>query len=378
MTVFAGKNLIHTLIALVALSFGLRANAAELFEFSRPTRALGMGGVYLPFVSDTDAVFWNPAALARVKSLSWEVFDLGVGVNGKDALELWEIVQDDTCTGPSCYGDLYGKPLWIGYHGGTKIVVPRVGFTLFTSGYLSGTLHNPAFPSLNLTYLDDYGFAAGYGFPVIENLNGGLTVKRIHRRGGTEDISLSTVTSNDSSILDEFDRKGTGYGFDLGLQWLLPGTPQTIVSLHWQDVGSTAFIPDGDNGSPPRIKDNLSLGIGNEIDLPGMEIRTGFEYRHITLQGEQIGKKLHLGAEVSLPLIDLRVGLNQGYPTLGAGLDLFFLRIDAASYSEEVGIYPGQNPSQRYKVGLSMNFSVDADFGFTTVDGKKRKLKQRR
>lgn len=371
------RSAMWTAFLAMFLSSGVRG--AELFEYGRPTRALGMGGVYLPFVTPADATIWNPAVLGDTKVIAWEVFDVGLGVNGQDAMELAEIFQGDSCEGSSCYSELYGVPLWLGYHGGTKFAMPRVGAALFSSGYLSGTLHNPAFPSLNLTYLNDYIYMAAYGFPVMQNLTAGVAVKRIHRSGGTEDISLSTVTSGDSSIVDEFDKKGIGYGADLGIQWRLPGAiMDSIVALHWQDLGYTSFNALSDGGAPPPVRDNLSIAAGSELDWPGFDLRMGMEYRHALNTGEEIGKKIHLGAEVGLPLVDVRFGLNQGYPTIGGAIDLFFFRLDAASYTEETGVYPGQSPSHRYKIGLSMDMSFDADFKFTTDDGKKRKLKQRR
>ncbi|MBX2987477.1 MAG: hypothetical protein KF802_06240 [Bdellovibrionaceae bacterium] len=357
---------------------GAAARAAELFEFQRPVRALGMGGVYLPFVEDTDAVIWNPAVLGDNSALSWEVFNVGLGGNGDDVVDLYRQMQDSNCSGSACYNRFYGKPLWAGLGTASKFAMPRFGVTFFNSTTLQGILHNPAFPSLNLTYLSDTISAASYGFPLGPGLTFGTTFKRIARWGGTQDISLSTITSGGESVLDQFNQRGTAYGLDLGAQFKIPGPITTIFGVHWQDVGSTAFAPESGLTAPPRIKDNLSFGLGSELDLPGLDVRGGLEYRHITLQGEPIGKKLHVGAELGLPLVDLRVGLNQGYPTLGASMDLFFLKFDLARYTEETGVYPGQTPATRYKLELSCAFSIDADFNFSDKEGRRRKLKQRR
>jgi hypothetical protein len=52
--------------------------------------------------------------------------------------------------------------------------------------------------------------------------------------------------------------------------------------------------------------------------------------------------RLHFGTELTfLNFFDLRFGLNQGYFTLGTGLDLGFLEIQYAIYSQEYGRYPG-------------------------------------
>jgi hypothetical protein len=51
---------------ILQLLFGANLFAAELFEYNRPIRALGMGNVYLNFVRDTDAPTINPAALGLI------------------------------------------------------------------------------------------------------------------------------------------------------------------------------------------------------------------------------------------------------------------------------------------------------------------------
>ena len=54
------------------------------------------------------------------------------------------------------------------------------------------------------------------------------------------------------------------------------------------------------------------------------------------------GTRLHFGTELTfLRFFDLRFGINQGYFTLGTGLDLGFLEIQYALYSQEYGRDPG-------------------------------------
>ncbi len=52
--------------------------------------------------------------------------------------------------------------------------------------------------------------------------------------------------------------------------------------------------------------------------------------------------RLHMGTELTLlRFFDLRFGVNQGYFTLGTGLDLMFLDVQFALFSQEFGRYPG-------------------------------------
>ena len=54
---------------------------------------------------------------------------------------------------------------------------------------------------------------------------------------------------------------------------------------------------------------------------------------------EAVWTKLHAGAELKLfNFIALRGGLNKGWVSVGAGIDLLFLEIDAALFTEETEI----------------------------------------
>ena len=143
-------------------------------------------------------------------------------------------------------------------------------------------------------------------------------------------------------------------------------------------MGSTAFQQTGGATAPERQKDNLVLGMTVDGSIPFLGMAAGFEYRHISDTGEQIGKKLHLGAEVSLAMFDLRAGFYQGYTSYGLGLDLWLLQLDAAWYQIEKGVYPGQTPDERVQLGLMMNLEFDPNFSLVGAGGKKRRLKQRR
>jgi hypothetical protein len=50
----------------------------------------------------------------------------------------------------------------------------------------------------------------------------------------------------------------------------------------------------------------------------------------------------------------VRAGLNQGYTTLGAGLELPFARIDYAFFGSEQGRVPGQSASRHHRIQVSL------------------------
>jgi hypothetical protein len=243
-------------------------------------------------------------------------------------------------------------------------------------------LHNPSFPALNVTLINDYAIQMGGGIPLGPNLALGLAVKRVTRLGGTTTIGASSLTTVDSStITSALSNEGHGYGLDAGLAMRVESAAfNPTISLSWQDIGSTAFIVSKGDSAPERQKDNMTAAVTFGEDFMGFGLAAGLEYRHIMDQGTQIGQKIHLGTEISMPLLDFRAGFYQGYPTYGVGLDLWLLELEAATYTVEKGFYPGQSPEERIQVGIKFNLSFDPSFDLISVGAgkKKRKLKVRR
>ncbi|HQK09935.1 MAG TPA: hypothetical protein PLX63_07825, partial [Rectinema sp.] len=66
---------------------------------------------------------------------------------------------------------------------------------------------------------------------------------------------------------------------------------------------------------------------------------------------------LHAGAQVRLlRFITVRGGLNKGWYSLGAGIDLSFLELDAAIFTEELGLYPGDKGRSGLSVQVGIRF----------------------
>lgn len=364
------------LIFLFALLFSLSAPAAEIIQHYQSVRSLGMGGVYMYGKDDAGVIFHNPAGLRKISGINFTVFNLNLGVNG---MQIYNDLQDvGQISGIDSLGPFYGKNVWLGTDAYSALAMPYFGFGVYNNGFASFRLDNPAFPNMNMDFFNGYGFTIGGAVP-LGPCGMGLAVKRTVRRGGYKDIGVATLANaNNDAILAQFEDEGIGYGMDTGVLCTVDAFASPTISLSWQDVGSTAFTKIKGVAAPERIKDNLTLGVGFEADLPGLGFATGLEYRHITNSQEPLPKKLHLGVELSLLNLDFRAGLYQGYTTYGVGLDLFIFQFDAAMYTVEKGAYAGQTPDNRVQASLSMELGFDPDFKLTDAGGKKRRLKQRR
>jgi len=347
-----------------------------VYEMTRPTRSLGMGGVIIPIVNDGDAVFYNPAALANVKNINLQLADIEIAANGEDAYKIAQDVKniDD----PATQNSLFGKRLYAQASDRTSIATRYFGLGIYTEYNASLQLHNPAYPQVDTYFRNDTGVVMGGAIPLGTSTSIGLTLKQIRRWGGYEqDLGAAEMINlkNISSLGTLFQNKGTGYGADAAFMTTFDAPLKPTFATVLQDIGDTSFTETGGTAPPPRIQQNLSTGLSAGAGNSDFGWTVAVEARHLLESDIQIGNKLHVGAELSLALLDLRVGMNQGYLTYGAGINFYFFRLDAASYGEELGAYPGQIQDNRIQIGLTMNLNFDADFNFTDND---RKTKQRR
>jgi hypothetical protein len=320
--------------------------------------------------------------------MNWQIFDVQVGIGdipsilalqGNPTSISFEMPQMPSDL--SDFSDFYGKNISLQAGGFTSFTLPCFGMAGFYSINSHALIQNPAFPNLDLFYMTDYGVRIGGGVMLAPALSLGLDVKRVTRKGGPYSYGASSLTSSSAidDIISGIEDEGVGYGLDAGLASrfsMLPFNP--TLSLSWRDIGSMSFIKTKGTDEPDRQKDNLVAGITIDGSVPLLGMAAGFEYRHITDTNEQIGKKLHFGAEVSIAFIDVRAGFSQGYYSYGLGVDLWLVKLDAALYQVETGIYPGQTPEQRANIGLMLDLEFDPNFNLVDANGRKRRLKQRR
>lgn len=363
------------------LNFSISAQAIELYQAGSSPRCLAMGGTCIAHVRGTEGLFFNAATLARVEGMQLTLFQFSAAVS-KNAQDYVSAVQNNsgnTITS-SDLQDLYGKTLSADVSARGGLVLPYFGAGAYSTNYLTETFSNPAYPTFNLNYVSDYGYLVATALPLAQNTSLGFSVRSAKRWGGNKDIDVSTLigSSNQDMIKNSFQDHGSGIALDLSFITTLNTDLKPTFALVWNDVGQTRYRMYSGTQDPPPQMDNLIFGTSIQHELLFADWTHSFEYQYIRTPGEDLGKKLHFGTEASYGPLDLRAGLSQGYLTYGVGLDLFFLQIDATYFSSELGAYSGQIRNDRYQVGLSMTFDFDQSFKLTNMEGKKRRLKQRR
>lgn len=356
---------------------GLSCQAIDLYQAGLSTRSVGMGGTSIAFARGTDALFFNPAALARVEGFTFNLVTFGPAIS-TNAQSLYDELAGSAVVSGSTVNQLYGKQFFTDITAYGGLVIPYVGVGAYSNNSLLQSFNNPSFPTFNVDFVSDYAYVVGAALPISSDFSLGLSVRHIKRWQGKKDILITELIGSNSQdvIQANLTDKGKGNALDISALYSVKGNWNLDFAAVWKDLGDTRFTPTEGVG-PERQENNLMFGVAAQKEFSVMTWTNAFEYKFIRNSGD-ITKKLHLGTEFSLPVVDLRAGYGQGYLSYGLGVDLWLLQIDLAAYTAELGAVAGQSPNDRYQASISLNLDFDQSFKLTKSNGKKRRLLQRR
>ncbi len=185
-----------------------QAQGQSLAENARSVKALGMGGVFIPFVRGADAIFYNPAALGKSPLLDIRLLDLNIGVNSftaENVTKIQDIDPDDSST----YNDFFGKKIWLQTTGKVAVSLPYLAMGYLYDAEVSTELHNQPFQYLKLILkMTKQSISVEHSRSADSYL--GMAVKRVTRWGGsTQDLGITTIANanNLQAIGDNFKTK---------------------------------------------------------------------------------------------------------------------------------------------------------------------------
>ena len=114
----------------------------------------------------------------------------------------------------------------------------------------------------------------------------------------------------------------------------------------------------------------INFGVASESELQGFDFILSMDYHDLT-NGQKLAtgdntfteRNLKLGLEVGWEKLynghhffSFQAGRNGPYNSVGATLNLFGIKFDAAKYSQEVGGYAGELEDKRTSVQISLLF----------------------
>lgn len=369
-------------------------------------KALGMGGAQLAVGGRSDSFFVNPANLGAKKfqlslpSAAVTIYhpydmlkvnestgtsfvdDIINSMNGGDMSQMAGSATNFIESFQSGYGKLAALDASVGFTAGGFGLGVQVKDTIHTYGGSTGGLDTKFFDELNAAATLGLGFRINLGSSFSIDIGGAVRFSYLAYSAGIGADTVLDFINGETDPSSYFMEKlplaaGFAVPFDLGINLNLPaGFKISTVARNLNGTyrmkvfDNVNSFTSGWNGSITGKSDfkidvpwQLDAGLAwkwengffsptlavDVVDIVGLAQEDPFD-------GRAFMKHLKAGAEIRLlSVLDVRGGLNQGYWSVGAGLDLFLLKVDLAYYwlefGETVGDYGLDGFSIRFNIG---------------------------
>ena len=356
---------------------------ADMPSLNPRPRMLGMGGAGAAISGSRESAMMNPAALSDITRTKFEIlpilmevpFDLGVISDFKD---FKDVVDQSTST------DAEKRAAFQSLSQSIASLATATRVNIYPSwtrndlhiGLLADVYVNPRFRVGGVTsdQIVELGGSNGTAGMIIggshsflqNRLRVGATIKSLYRVDLTAEqevtvydalLGQDTGTTTDVIFGDPIaDRRGFGFGVDLGARYDLPYFEERLrpsVALTWQDVGNTRFFGDK---SPGAIEQSISLGAAIHPDWRFFKNTIALDLRNIQ-EAQAFMNKLHLGIEsVVWDILALRAGFGQGYLSAGLSVLTRILEVEVFLAAREAGEKANIQAARTLGLKLSLGF----------------------
>ncbi|MEO5656928.1 MAG: hypothetical protein ABIO65_03145 [Nitrospiria bacterium] len=344
------------LSALMAMAWP--AVAAELPSLYRGIRPMGMGGAFITLSDDANAPFYNPAGLNDVRK--WEVdlinplveWSPGVramyqdlqDLNGQNIVQVAQFLNANV-----------GEFRHVRAAATPSVVLRNFAIVGLGQATMDLEIRNPVFPEVAADLRVDTGALIAGAFGIRGRmLQIGATAEFINRQGLQRTYNALDVSGGNFDPADENLEQAADVAFGAGVKFnpRLPLSPTfALVVQHIGDLDFDALgvIPQQYNAGFALNPSWGPLGVTLAAQVDDLTHAAGTD--------DNVFKRTRLGVEARFPkILSLRAGAYQGYTTAGATLDFWLLKLDAATYAEELGLEAGQRPNRRYMAQVTVGF----------------------
>lgn len=361
----------------IGIHMGLLAPLAIAKEFSynryRSPANLGRGDTGIAASKDEDAPYYNPALIGFgagiYKKLTLGSIGLELSLATRDAIREIVLQEGD-------YVDTLRKSIGVPQHFGANIQGPslilrRAAITTYGTSSNHAMIQKAASARGLETISIDSTTTAGLGFHVAQDFASvhsiGVSARYEMKSqinvevNATDGQNLQNMSGSESG---RYAMSGVGYPVDIGYLFKLKELYNAGFGLTIKDVLGTKYIPsttttlDRNDWALKNNKRTLNLGFSIEPGTKDSKLLVLADLLDVANAYEEpTFKKLHLGTELSLKnVLGITAGINQGYPTFGAYLDLRLVRFDLGRYTEEVGTKLGERPDTRFYFRVAAGF----------------------
>jgi len=345
---------------------------------------MGRGGAGLASTEGISMLFANPAALGVKKYKTFTLLKIAAKAN-YDLYNMYEIYNtigsnnDFSKLSSDQWKTLLNLKVNFGLPGPLAFGYIGHGLGLYLYDDFQTSLYAyqaPGLPYFNFSSIFDVGFRVAYGFelpsPIFlgkySHLYAGFSLYYINR-AKYEDTRMSALEVFDkgSSLIDLSSGfyNGQNIGSDMGLLATFDHLSLAMVIRNWFSTGFSWVEKDanfntisttnlGSSTFPTAMDIGVKYRLGRR-DTGLLSMNLYFDVKNVLGFSENYWLKIRMGAETRLlRFLILRAGFYKGYPTLGVGIDIPVLKINATYFTEELGNYPGQSPEQNVMFELKL------------------------
>jgi len=393
-------------LSLIALSSLLYADMSTQEFLYKDPRIMSMGGANTAIGGYSSSIFSNPAGIIKIKkSHGIEAEILGLSVSGSKDIKNFtdDLNNADTTDEILAVTNKYSGEAFnvnvsnytsFSYHAQNDIAysfgilaASDVNFIPHNNGGANGILetHSRVYGGLFLASAKKYNginsdFLGG-------TLNGAVTIgvsaKYIKQKSYEAGLDTGEVTQHKDDIVqylqDTYEVDNSGFGVDVGALYEFSNkTWNPALGLSVMNIGNMTFDAYGSQPLSVNIGASISPEISwsnslkfdvDYVDIFNSQQARVRNYNPYRSQDQydnaDIGYDVmnHLRAGASLGLLDnswfmatLNAGLYKGAYTAGFDMQLAILKLQFATYQEQLGSELGQLEDRRYVVGLGIGW----------------------
>ena len=359
------------------------------------TRAKGMGGAFAAVADDYNSMFYNPAALARVKEGNLHMFLRGA-IDSKYPDFLKDLdTASNAVDEEQAIADLLTENYGNNYYSriptiGAMWVRPNWGIAILPADLtIDLGIHQQIGPAISVNaYLDTtlaYSYARNVKWGQKGELSVGATAKLINRVQASESVGIAQLASDQEIFDQDSANEGLFGDVDLGFLYTPKINDKSFFSFLKYSKPSFAFVtrnmldmdPVSNLGliaedSNDAYKMQRRIDLGSKWKLPDFWVfdpKFAWDIRNILHENWTFQKGNHVGFELGWKMYSWwrgywSVGLHQWAFdfgdlenwTFGFGAELGWFQIDLATWQEDVGTDSIDIRGRRYMVELSLDF----------------------
>lgn len=314
---------------------------------------LAAGGASLTRATQEGAQFANPSLTALGAGVLRSLFLRSTVHVGADAVDLAAQAAKSILAGEgarSTSRDLMGRALKTPVHVGADMAMGALfapgGFSLVATTRAdleTREFGDVGLPQLHLRALAFSGAAAHFAQSFRDKIAIGVGAKALYGGEARERIGLNEIVAGGGSDAATLVRNKLkrGYGLSVDLGTTIQRRSRYLdsrLAVVVNDVGTTTFT-----GSLSPWKQTVNVGFGVTPHTRSNALHCAVDLRDIgRVYGEHWTRRTYAGCRLIFArLIGFGIGMSQGWPSFGTVVNLFFLRLEAGTYSREWGSQAG-------------------------------------